>query len=293
MCAQPTIYVDHTIVTHESAWPHLRQAIISSGLRLTLSAWNLFEIGAASDRCQQDRRLAFLESLNPIWIIERVEIQKQEMKRFLWRHCFDRTAENPIVFTPFLSVMASFWYGPNTPIGLTPRELIDRFNYTFLNPLKKLSPQAQASMKAADPKVLKKKDHDMFVAWIKRLIPTHDPDFRPLAAAAQAELGEFCYRNRLAFLAECPGLAVEDALTDHRIGDRRRKPTETDGPDGQHTVMALAYCNIFFTTDGYQASSAKTIRHKLKTMHLAEICERPEQLAARIAVLSSPADARQ
>jgi hypothetical protein len=161
-------------------------------LRLVLSIWNLFEIGAASDGAQQKKRLSFLERLDPVWIVERVEVQKQEVKRFLWPHYFHRPPEDLMVFTPSLSVVVSFWSERSTPIGLTPSQFIGGTDYASLNPLKKLSPQAQATMKAAGPKVLKEKNHDIFAAWIRPLIPFRDPDRRLLTVGAQSELVEFC-----------------------------------------------------------------------------------------------------
>jgi hypothetical protein len=53
----------------------LESAIKVHGLQLALSVWNVYEIGRAADRAQQDRRLAFLHSLDPIWMIERRPVQ--------------------------------------------------------------------------------------------------------------------------------------------------------------------------------------------------------------------------
>ena len=49
--------------------------------RLVLSAWNLYEIGAGADEAQKCGRLAFLESLKPLWAVERLDVQKQEVQR--------------------------------------------------------------------------------------------------------------------------------------------------------------------------------------------------------------------
>src|SRR5277367_4272441 len=81
-----TIYIDHSIVTHEPWWPHLEQAVATRGLQLVLSVWNLFEICSASDLTQQEKRLSFLEKLRPLWVVERCAVQRQEVQCFLWRH---------------------------------------------------------------------------------------------------------------------------------------------------------------------------------------------------------------
>jgi hypothetical protein len=274
-----TLYLDHSIVSHEPWWLPVEQVVASREVRLALSLWNLFEIGAASNMGQRDRRLAFLEKLDPLWMIERRTIQKQEVERFLWRHKFGRTPRDMLVLTPSLSVVESFISGPQTHIGLTPRQFIRELDYNRLNPLKKLSPEAQTTLKKADPAALKRSDKGMFVGWVNQSIPICNPDGQPMTAVARLELAEFCYRRRAEFLAECPSMAVEDALTTDRTRDRQRKPTDSDGPDAQHTIAALPYCDLFFTRDGYQARSATVVRRMLKALKLAEICTGPDQLS--------------
>ena len=79
-----TLYIDHSIVSHEPSWEGLRLAIGSGKIRLALSVWNLYEIGAATDLAQRTQRLSFLSGLAPLYIVERRHIQRQEVERFLW-----------------------------------------------------------------------------------------------------------------------------------------------------------------------------------------------------------------
>ena len=61
------IYIDHSIVTHEPSWEDLRRAVEAGKIRLTLSVWNLVEIGDATDEAQRERRIAFLiDGLRPL-----------------------------------------------------------------------------------------------------------------------------------------------------------------------------------------------------------------------------------
>ena len=280
-----TIYVDHSIVSHELWWPGLERALASGNLKLALSLWNLFEIGAADDKGQLDRRLSFLQGFNPMWVVERRAVQKQEVKRFLWSHKFGTEAEELVVITPSLSVVDYFLSGSDMRIGLTAEQFIRGTDYRMLNPLKKLSPESQTTMKAADPTVLKEKDQEIFTGWIGQSIPLWGPDGKLFTAVARAELAKFCCQNRPQFLAACPSMAVEDAVTKDRTNDRMRKPTESDGPDLQHTAVAIAYCDIFFTRDGYQARNAGFARRMLKGTRLAELCTDPDQLAKVVAAM--------
>lgn len=100
-----TLYIDHSIVTHEPSWEGLRRAIGSGKVRLGLSVWNLCEIGAAADQAQRKHRLAFLSGLAPLYIVERRALQRQEVERFLWQHKFGAAPKDVIAITPSLSVV--------------------------------------------------------------------------------------------------------------------------------------------------------------------------------------------
>lgn len=274
-----TIYVDHSIVTHEQWWPHLEQAVASRELRLALSVWNLFEIGIAADQAQQEKRLAFLEGLKPLWVVERRAVQRQEVERFLWQHKLGVSPKELLVTTPSLSVVDSFFLGRETRIGLTLRQLIRGIDYAQLLPLKKLSPRALATLQMTDRKVLVEKQKEIFLAWIGPSIPEHDPDGRAFTVSQKADFLNFCHQHQAQFLAECRSLAVEDALTAARARDARRNPKESDGLDLQHAAMALPYCDVFFTRDRYQGMCAEAARTSLATLDLAALCTTPEELA--------------
>ncbi len=280
-----TLYIDHSIVTHEPSWPDISQAIRSSQVRLVLSVWNLVEIGSATDEAQRERRLAFLNGLSPLWAVERLAIQRQEIERFLWQHKFGATPKELIAITSSLSIVDSFFAGAQTRIGLTARQFIRETDFAALLPLKRLSPDALRVLQAVDQKVLKDREQEMFEAWIVPSIPDRDPERRAFTIAQKAELAMFCWKRRRDFLTECRCLAVEDALSMARISNSRRQPTESDGLDLQHAAVALAYCDIFFSRDRYQVRCAELARDTLKTMELGAICATPEALAAAIAAL--------
>ncbi len=103
-----TIYIDHSIVSDERSWPKLACILASGKTKLALSVWNLIEIGAADDKDQRDRRLAFLLGLNPMWVVERRAVQKQEVKGFLWSRKFDAQVDELVAITPSLFVVDCF-----------------------------------------------------------------------------------------------------------------------------------------------------------------------------------------
>src|SRR5215469_4327485 len=145
-----TLYIDHSIVTHEPSWEGLSQAIGSGKIHLALSVWNLFEIGNANDQAQRKRRIAFLKGLAPLYIVERRPIQRQEVERFLCQHKFGTVPKDLIVITPSLSVVDSFFAGAQTRIGLTICQFIRETDFGGLRPLKRLSPEALRTLQRAD-----------------------------------------------------------------------------------------------------------------------------------------------
>jgi hypothetical protein len=260
--SMPTLYVGHSIVTHEQSWPNLRQATASGKLRLVLSVWNLFEIGSAADEQQRERRLTFLaHELCPLWVVERYAIQRQEVERFLWQHKFQARPRDLISITSSLSVVDSFLAGAQARIGLTPRQFIRETDFARLLPLKRLSPTALTTMQSAERKTLKRMDRQIFDAWIGPLIPGRGPDGRALTIQEKADLLAFCWQHKKQFFAACRCLAVEDALTRARTSNAMRQPAESDGMDLQHATVALAYCDIFYSRDGYQAQCATEARN--------------------------------
>lgn len=282
-----TLYIDHSVVAHEPSWGDIRQAIVSAKVRLALSVWNLVEIGSATDEAQRERRLAFLvDELCPLWVAERRAIQRQEVERFLWRQKFRVPPREMISIATSLSAVLSFFEGAQPRIGLTARQFIRETDFTSLHHFKSQSPTALRTVQKADPKTLKHMEKEIFDSWIGKSIPYRDPDGRALTVLEKADLLTFCWQHKKQLFAECPCLAVEDALTTARTSDATRNPTESDGPDLQHTAVALAYCNIFYSRDGYQTHCATSARNQLGMMKLGAVCSTPAALRTACATLS-------
>lgn len=110
----PNLYLDHSAISNETWWPQIDAVLVTGQVRLALSMWNLVEIGSATDRKQQDRRLAFLEQHHPLWVVERVAVQRQEVERFLWQGRFGVAPRDLCVVTPHLSVVDSHLSGTQT-----------------------------------------------------------------------------------------------------------------------------------------------------------------------------------
>lgn len=267
-----TIYLDHSIVTDDTGWPNLESAIKVHGLQLALSVWNVYEIGRATDRVQQDQRLAFLLSFNPIWMIERRAVQRQEVARFLWLHHFNRLPSEVISTTAYFTQSEALRTGTPVRIGLTPRVFIDEFDYVGHEPLRDLATNAQTTLRAAKPHQVKAKAKEMFCAWMDVSLPDFNPDGHRLVGVRRNMAMEFCYENAKQLYAECPAMAVED-----EIEIARRKPpftrlAKSDAADMNHAIIALAYADFFLTRDKTQAGLAEAARAATSSPRLAKVC---------------------
>lgn len=272
------LYLDHSVIAHEPHWPQIDAAVASGSVRLAVSVWNLIEIGSAADRKQQERRLAFLERNDPLWIVERVAVQRQEIKRFLWTSHFGATPDELCVFTPHLSVVDGYLSGSKVRLGLTPRGFIDGVDFARIEENKKLAPDALRRLQAVDRKTFKARHSDIFKAWITSLIPDADPDGKTFSAVQKLQLLDYCELNQDKFFDACPSLAVEDAMTVARTSDPRRNPQISDGIDLMHTVIALAYCDYLLVRDGYVKTCALQASKALLPKPLARVFDNPAAL---------------
>lgn len=277
MPSAPTLYLDHSVVSNEPMWPVLERILNSGKWRLVLSLWNLFEIGSATDAAQRERRLSFLEKFNPLWIVERVDAQREEVRRFLWKERFGISREF-VVITPCLSIVNSYHSGSLTRVGLGPRQWIAGMDFDQFNPLKHAAQTTLARLQKVDKKTLRKREHEIFKPWIEALIPISDPQGKAFSAAQKTQLLNFCERHRKPFFAQCRSLAVEDALMDARISDPLRKPEQSDGIDLMHTVMALAYCDCFVVRDRFVHFCAMRTAKQLAPVKLALVYDDPAKL---------------
>ena len=278
-----TLYIDHSIVTHAPSWPAVDDVLAGGKAQLVLSLWNLFEIGSASDKAQQDQRLAFLAKFHPIWALERVEIQRHEVRAFLWQAKLGKAPEPTEVFKRHLSELEVYQAGYRTRVGLTPRQWIDGVNFQNFERYKELAPTALRQLQAAGAKKIAQRQDEIFRKWIQALLPTKNPEGIAFSKVEMADLSKFCEDNQAAFYDACPAMAVEDAMTRARTAAATRNPQSSDGIDLMHAVVALAYCDCFLTRDRFVFHCCEHVRKELSSKKLATVYRDAETLKQALA----------
>ncbi|MGO9395443.1 MAG: hypothetical protein ACLP7A_12620 [Desulfobaccales bacterium] len=278
-----TLYVDNHVLAHEDNLPMLANLCApNTGLRLVVSQWLLVEIANFGDKIGAIKRCEFLDSLKPLWMIERMHIQRHEVRRFLWINYFKSDAEPFSAFSEYLSVILSYDQGSSVPLGYTARKWLEDTCVTDVNEEKKRVVFALKTLQGADPKKKKSIEVDIFQEWVLHKIPEYDPEGRPMAKAARQELLGFCYANQKDFYSMCPAMALEDRLCEVRARDPNRVPKESDAIDLQHAVAALSYCDFFITGDRCALFNIEQVARELKSIKTAKTFKTLQALAASL-----------
>jgi hypothetical protein len=279
----PNLYIDHSVITHPPSWKPLKDVLAAGKVQLALSLWNLFEIGSASDKTQQAQRLAFLEQFSPLWILERLEIQRQEVQRFLWKMKFCVASEAMQVFKRHLSEVESYYAGSETRIGLTPTQWINGVNFARYDAYKDRAPTALRQIQIQGAKKIAERQDEIFGRWIDGLLPKINPEGHAFTKDELSAFLTLCQVNQAEFYAACPAMAVEDALTRARTAAPARTPKRSDGIDLMHAVVALAYSDFFLVRDGFVFHCCETVRRELSEKTLATVYRDAEELRKALA----------
>jgi hypothetical protein len=275
--ARLRLYTDHSIIARETNWPAIEAAAKSTVVRPVMSLWNLVEIALASDKSQRRTRASFIDSLKPLWVFERLVIQKLEVEAFVRREFWHLPASAVDPFTEHFSVVLSHFDRDGRGLGATARQWIEETDLSNLEGLKKLTPASLLTLQAADRKKLKSIEPQAFRQWMWDTVPDLDPDKRAHIKAQKDAMADFCLKNQKALLQQCPAVAVEDKLYDIRIQDPSRKPTDSDAVDLQHSVVALSYCDVFLVGDGYVRECAARLG-KISPVRLARVIKSASEI---------------
>lgn len=279
----PTAYIDNNILGQEPNWPSITALHAAKpDARIVISDWQMVELAGVSDRVQALQRADFVDSLKPLWMIGYLPIQQHEAKRFTWCHYYRVPATNFEVFTEHLSVVWSYYLGPNTPLtGINARRWVDlNKDLSGINSEKNQTIDALNTLRAATAKQKKEVEHQTFLDWLQPRIDNRDPDGRAITKAKKIEIAEFCYTNHEKFYADCPAIAVESELHRIRSQDPNRPPRASDAIDLFHGVLGLSYCDLYVTADRFAHQCATQAKKALPSLRTAAIVKSMSDLAA-------------
>ena len=270
-----TLYADHHFIAREANgrptnWKLLAELLADNpDWRLAISECNLLEIAFDGNKPRALRRAEFLDSVRPLWMMERLDIQKHEVRAFLWRNHFKVAAKPFSPFCEHLSTVMSYHTRPL--VGATAATWITAVDSHEIAEAKRLTVRSLRTLQAATKQQKRQIADQTFREWVYPKIPLHDPDNSFMNKQQKEQLAVFCYANVDQFYRECPAMAVEHYLCEARTRDPNRVPEEPDAIDLQHGVLALSYCDSFVTGDRYAFSTSAHAIKSLPALSLATL----------------------
>jgi hypothetical protein len=144
----------------------------------------------------------------------------------------------------------------------------------------------------ADPEGAKAVEAQTNLAQVANLIPRADGRGRPWETSEIADMMVFCHHRWQDLLRACPAVFAEDALSRARLRDYQRKPRTSDTADLFHSVAALAYADIFATSDGWANDRAKEAQVAMRRsgVRAADVFRSLAELVEEIEPLRKPVD---
>jgi hypothetical protein len=282
-----TIYLDHNVVSGIAGIPAAPDAetlrayateLKKSGYRFALSAWNMYELARSDDIKHVEQCCAFVEELDPIWVSNTHTVKSQEVARYL-QPIFD--CIGPVrskVVVPFHLTVAEMWstYGGPTRPDETFRGTVlalrsDPRNIERVERAANLTPNAILTGRQAKQNgALKFFKFIIDRGYFEGLVPRGTP----------SQQVNFLMKTIKRVIAASPAIAVEEALTQHRVKDSF-KPTPNDAADLQHALVPLAYCDYFVTGDKHLHEQCRIVAEQAKLP--CQVCKSLLQIGGKAA----------
>jgi hypothetical protein len=248
--------LEHSYLVKEENWDSLSQFFKDNkSYKPVLSDWTIVEISQASDLSQAKRRIAFVESLSPLWLVNKLKVQKQELRSFLYRFYWG------LPISPYSAFTADF---ADVSEEVIPIEL--KGDWTFksfvlsciqkpshLNEIhnsKDLYIDNYHKLKSIGFKKLQKRIDVIIQGWIEGILPEKTPDGGMVTDTEKKQLISFCLGNRAIFYKNCKYFSFEKELFFVRLNDMSRAPKKSDAIDLEHICCSAPYCD-FVVTEKY------------------------------------------
>jgi len=277
-----TIYVDHNIVHYFVAgfppgWNEARERNAldwiqtdSDQRRIVFSLWNIIEASREEPEARVQALARFMEECNPLWAVERRNIQHLEVKNYVYAEVLGHPEVAPpiSVIKNYLSEVLDILSRQAVPIvAVTVDRLATSFyrNRRFRDDIQATMEQVPEALRGLQEArrngmLTREIQEETLRRWFAPCIPNVGPEGQPIDMVRYVEVLEVCVRKYIKLLAHCPCMQAEMLFEDYRTGDSGRNPQPQDGPDLMHAVVAVSYCDAFVTNDGYVYDQAQRYR---------------------------------
>jgi hypothetical protein len=240
--------------------------------RIVFSGWNIVEISKRRNMGGAISLARFVDKLNPLYILDRRNIQKAEIKKFVFQEIFKENFE----FQAIRQFLSEVFY----ELGITQVPLMASTEKTVkawmnnpgcmseINEVENGTPMILRDLqeKLSAGLYTREKQEEVKVRSLKGLLPDTVPNGEMISNSEKELILERCLVSFKKILKTCPAFSVEWFSFDFRTGNPKRNPQRQDAIDLQHLVPALSYCDYFISNDGYVFDGSRFILKKCRTL---------------------------
>jgi hypothetical protein len=280
------VYIDqnlihyHSLSRFPSGWDSVAEGkaldalLAKEGVRFAVSFWTLIEIAKATNSV--DQYLAFLDKINPLWMSERLTVQRKEVENFVYVRVFGSPLKRSLhdfVFNPYFSMatatipnMREKVFVAETAKAFVENLRTHRGNLRALERVEAMTPRAIEILRDArkDKVAWEAKLPEIMKKWFEGLIPERDPEGHFIVRDKKLEVIDFCLSKFDDLLVACPAVATEHYVDEFVFIENSRKATNQDSADMIHMVLGLPYCKILASNDKRIVRTGKFCQAKMK-----------------------------
>ena len=269
-----TIYIDHNILIYlHKDTGHIYKSVIDkiigdNDFTFVFSIWNLVEIVTGNEIDAAIELASLVDSLNPMWLVERLNIQEEEVKEFLANNYYHH--DNSDIFNPIKKHLSEVFYylDPRTVrINDNAVKAVTEWakypdSMAAITGVKQSTPDALTAIQTArkNKTITQSQLQQIDKIYYGNLLPSYAPDNKPIHNNERVIMRDFLVNNKRELLRASPCLNVEEKISDFRTRNVKRIPEEQDAIDLQHLASSLAYCNYLISNDGFFISGAEFVK---------------------------------
>lgn len=231
----------------------LYMRIKNGSLRFVVSTWHLHETAQTANVNSATRLADFMDSLTPLWIHERRELQKLAVKEDFYRFCNIQFEEAPPIASKAAVVGALFGDGPKSKYDIPARDFVRQWiehpdQLTIVK--KSLEANAETLVKlrslTAEGKITKEIKDETTKQLFKLSLPKTTPNGLQIGYETAAQYVE------QAKISSIPTFAVEEAISENEWGQEAvGKADNNTFVDKMHLISALPYVDKIVTNDPF------------------------------------------
>lgn len=231
----------------------LYMPIKNGSLRFVVSTWHLIETAQTTNVNSATRLADFIDSLTPLWIHERRQLQKMAVKWDFYRFCNLQFDELPPITSKAAVIGGLFDDGPKAKYDIPARDFVRQWieHPEQINVLKvSVERNAETLVKlrqlTAEGKITPALRGQTTKEMFRLSLPQTTPNGLQIGNETAAQYVEQANINAV------PTFAVEEAISENEWGeDAVGKADKNTFVDKMHLISALPYVDTIVTNDAF------------------------------------------